>query len=566
MRTPILLYLFALAVRAAIAAAFPDPAYPDSSYYVDVARSLAAGRGFTTDVVWIFAEVGNRIPAAPGLPVPSNAHWLPLASLLQVPFIWLLGPTAMASLLPGVLLGALVAPLTWAIARDAGCRPVVAVGAGLLAAAPAAATVFVAQPENIAILEPLVAATLWLAARGLKGSGGSFALAGLLAGLAALARNDGTLLAGAIGLVWLGDRVRWLRRRAGSRAWSVADGRHPVPVWAAIGAAALFLLVLGPWWVRQLLVFGSISPTAASGAALWIRDIGEWNSLTAQPTLDRFLAWGVGNIVASRLVGLGQALLIYAVVACSLALAPALLAGIAIRRRSPDFVPWLVYAPVVVLGAALLYPAHIPGGALVHSAAGLFPHTYILALEGVAALAAALVGRRPAVEATGAIHVPASDARPVRLFVGAAVAFTLATAALYAPGVIAGWDRIRAPRIALAAALDRLGVPATDRLMSLDAAGLRYWTGRPGVVTPNDPLETVEAVARAYDIRWLVLEGGTGERDDPVASLASLLLGGPRPAWVGAPVFTVPDPGGTPRPALALYPVCTTAGDPRCLA
>ena len=36
MRTPIVLYLLALAVRAVVFALFPDPAYPDSFYYVEV--------------------------------------------------------------------------------------------------------------------------------------------------------------------------------------------------------------------------------------------------------------------------------------------------------------------------------------------------------------------------------------------------------------------------------------------------------------------------------------------------------------------------------------------------
>ena len=41
MRTPVLLYALAVVVRAALMVIFPDPGYPDSSYYVDVARSLA---------------------------------------------------------------------------------------------------------------------------------------------------------------------------------------------------------------------------------------------------------------------------------------------------------------------------------------------------------------------------------------------------------------------------------------------------------------------------------------------------------------------------------------------
>ena len=97
MRTPIALYLLALVVRLVLIAIFPDPAYPDSYYYVDAARAFAGGQGLQVDFVWIFAEVGGHIPAVPTLPIPSNAHWMPLASFVQVPFIWLLGPTAIAS-------------------------------------------------------------------------------------------------------------------------------------------------------------------------------------------------------------------------------------------------------------------------------------------------------------------------------------------------------------------------------------------------------------------------------------------------------------------------------------
>src|SRR3972149_6146625 len=96
-RTPVALYAVALAVRAVLIWLYPDPAYPDSYYYVDVGRAIAAGAGLNVDFVWIFAEVGNRIPDPAVLPVPSNAHWLPLASFLPAPFIAVLGPTAPAS-------------------------------------------------------------------------------------------------------------------------------------------------------------------------------------------------------------------------------------------------------------------------------------------------------------------------------------------------------------------------------------------------------------------------------------------------------------------------------------
>jgi len=59
-------------------------------------------------------------------------------------------------------------------------------------------------------------------------------------------------------------------------------------------------------------------------------------------------------------------------------------------------------------------------------------------------------------------------------------------------------------------------------------------------------------------MRWLVLERGS-----VAESLAPVLEGAVRPAWIGAPVVTIPAAeGGAPR--LALYPVCTAPGDDRC--
>jgi hypothetical protein len=82
----------------------------------------------------------------------------------------------------------------------------------------------------------------------------------------------------------------------------------------------------------------------------------------------------------------------------------------------------------------------------------------------------------------------------------------------------------------------------------------------------NDPLPTIEQVARAYQVRWLILE-----RSDAVPAVAPILDGAPRPAWIGPPVASkpaVPSPGGVELPPgavdVAVYPVCVTPGDTRC--
>ena len=194
---------------------FPDPAYPDSSYYVDVARALAAGHGLSVDFVWIFAEVGGRIPANPVLPIPSNAHWLPLASFVQAPFIAIDGRD-------GHRVGAADGPHRLAGgAADLGDRPRRRCLADGPAAGPASWRPS-RRPGSCSWPSPRTSrsssrswpATLWLAARGLRGDRRSYVAAGLLVGLASIARNDAFLLGAAVGLVFVFDRVRAWRRGA----------------------------------------------------------------------------------------------------------------------------------------------------------------------------------------------------------------------------------------------------------------------------------------------------------------------------------------------------------------
>jgi hypothetical protein len=464
---------------------------------------------------------------------------MPLASIVQVPFIWLLGPTGFASALPFALLGAIAAPLTWAIARDAGASRLVGIGAGILIAIPGLMTIFMSQADNFGLYQPLVAGALWMAARGLKGHPRSFALGGLLVGLATLSRNDGVLVGAVLGLTFLYDR--W-------RTWRTDGARPPrIPWSAAIACVALFFLVMGPWWIRQLAVFGSLSPSTASGKVFFIRDIGEWNSITTPATLQHLLGMGIGPLLATRLGGLVAAVGIFTTLVANGILIPFLVIGGWARRRSVDFGPYFAYFAILFAFSAIVSAVHVPGGTFIHSAVALAPHAYILALEGIAVAVAWVAARRPAWNRDAA----------TRLFTGFAVGFVVLIAI---PGALATyriWDGVRVDRRAVGAALDLAGAAPDARIMSIDAAGFRYWTGRGGVVTPNDPLETIQQVADAYGIEWLVVEPG-----DSVASLAPVVAGA-RPPWIGSPIATIPGPGG--KPAAIVFPVCVSPQDQRCV-
>jgi len=546
LRLPFALYLIALAARALTGMLHPDPAYPDATYYVGVARALEAGNGFNIDFIWNFVDVGGRLPADPTLPIPSNGHWMPLAALVQVPFLVLFGPSPLIALVPFMLAGAAAAPLTWAIARDAGLARHQAVAAGLMSAVPGAVSPFLGQPDNFALFMPLGGLALWLCARGLRGDTRAFVLGGLVVGLATLARNDGVLLALPFALGWL--RQSWMARaarRAGALTDESAGAR--LPLGAALACALLFIVVMAPWYARQLAVFGSLSPSAASGRILWIESYGELFSVTGEPSLASFLTQGWESLLASRVDGFVAAIQILAALPFLFFLVPFVLWAAWSRRRSDRFGPWFVYAATLLLLSGLLFAVHVRYGTFLHSAVALIPHGYVLAVEGIA-FAVAWTGRR-----LRHWDVP----RATRNFTALAVAVVWIGGVAATWKAVEGWELETGIRRAAASGLAQVA-RRDDRLMSADPGAYRYFAGLGGVVTPADTLDVVEATARAYEIRLLVLE-----RAHIVDAFAPLYLETePLPPWLA---LVADGPASDSLPAFRIYAVCLSPADSRAV-
>ena len=77
--------------------------------------------------------------------------------------------------------------------------------------------------------------------------------------------------------------------------------------------------------------------------------------------------------------------------------------------------------PRLLFGFSTLVSAiHVPGGTFIHSAVALAPHSYILALEGIAIAVAWVAARRPTWRAESATAA----------FTGAAIVFAVGAAAV----------------------------------------------------------------------------------------------------------------------------------------
>src|SRR5687768_773006 len=203
-RDLLVLFVVALVARALAVILVPWPPFTDPAYYSLIAQRLAEGHGFTTPVLWSFIEVGSVIPDPSVLPVPSNAHWLPLTSIVAAASMAVLGPSYIAGTVPLIVLSALLVPLTYLITIELfGSR-----GAGLLAAALAifAGPLVIMYPtaDNFAVFGATGAASLYCSTRAIRAPrpGPWLVAAGAFAGLATLSRIDGALLTFGVATAW----------------------------------------------------------------------------------------------------------------------------------------------------------------------------------------------------------------------------------------------------------------------------------------------------------------------------------------------------------------------------
>jgi 4-amino-4-deoxy-L-arabinose transferase-like glycosyltransferase len=490
-----LLILAAAALVVRIAAALPvDYApYTDPAYYSLVAERLAAGHGFTIPVLWSFLEVGGRLPPDPMLPLPSNGHFMPLTSIISAGSIALLGPLLgdwRAAQLPMVVLGAALVPFTFYVAHQLWRSRTVAWAAALLALLAGPMLVYYPLVDNFAVFGICGAAAIWTSIRAVRARspGPWLAAAGLAAGFATLARLDGVLLAVAPATAWVV-----------SQSWS----SWPTRLGWGVASAAAFLLVVGPWLLRNLAVFGAAFPSAG-GHTLWITSYNEQFTISSDPSITSYLAWGPLNILGSKLVSWGELAGRTAVLLGGFFVLP-FVYGLWHERRRPELAPFLVYFVVMFVVMGGVFTFHAPKGAFYHSAAAWLPFAIPLAVASVA----------PASTAAGRIWPFLRRSATHRFLLVAGMAGALALSLIGSAVLLVGWSDGHAKLERAAAFLTSSGTPG-DRVMAYDPAALYLLSGNPGVAPPFDPFPVVGQVIDAYDVRWVVITLARGEDRDPL--------------------------------------------------
>lgn len=517
----LLLFLLGLAVPLAIAQFQSLPGYMDSDYYFGGGVQLARGNGFTEPYLW------NHLADPRGLPTPSHAYWMPLASLLAAAGMWLTGQTTFASARIGfILLAALVPPLTSLLAFRLTSNRAASLLSGLLACFPIYYAPFLPVPDNYAIYM-LLSIAFFLLLSNLQSptsnlqSPIAFLLLGLVSALASLARSDG--------LLWLGMSLLaavWFASKQISKSTTQADShtstsvRLPPPASRpplsascllpsafrllppALCVLAGFFLLMSPWYARNLAVFGSFMAPGSS-RALWLTSYNDTFAYPAsQLTMTRWLASGWDAILLARAKAGGVNLLNAFAAQGGIFLFPFILAGLWILRRDLR-VRFAALAWILLLAAmTLVFPFAGPRGAFFHAGAALQPMWWSLAPVGLDA-AVAWARRRGRF-----------DDRAFVVFRGALVGIAaLMTVAIFAIRVLPNWEREDGHYAGVETLLLQQGAPSDGIVIVRNPPGYNIVTGRAAIALPTGGIASVLAVAERYDARYLVLEplGTTGD-------------------------------------------------------
>jgi len=370
--------------------------------------------------------------------------------------------------------------------------------------------------ENFGVFGVAGAAAIYAATKAVNGSRPVLWLiaSGALVGLATLARVDGLLLAVAPATAWVA-RGCWRR----PRMW----------LWGIVSAAA-FLVVVGPWLVRDIAVFGSPFPSAG-GHTLSITSYNQQFSIGQQVDLAHYLAWGPANIIGSKVEAWLELLARTGVVLGGIFFFT-FLPGLWIWRKRPELLPFIAYWVVMFVVMGAVFTFHAPHGAFYHSAPAWLPFALPLSLASLAPVASA-VGRfwpflkRPATHRFLAVVGT----------MGAVVLSLIGSSVIYGQ-----WDRSHRLDAQAAHWFEANGHTA-DVVMYSDPATLALLSGNPGVAAPFDDYPVIKQVVDAYHVRWVVVQLDAGASTDALnlwKGAAAVDAEGNRATWLAAsPAFEV---------------------------
>lgn len=533
---PITLLGLALIVRLVAASTIVFPPTEGSAYYLDVARNLVQGHGLVSSAIWSYATP----PLV--LPKPAFELWLPMASLVSAVPMALFGVTFSAAQLGSVVLGAFVAPLAWAVGREAATvaalgparRAAVAAGSGLVAAVLGPFVISSTLPDSTTPFLVFGVLAALLMPRALASAGASSAarsrllpglVLGLVLGMAYLSRQEAIWL----GVTYLGFVLAAVRAcpSGGRRALAVSS-LAPVIVGGS--------LVVLPWLIRDTVVFGTPFPGQAIENAFLLRNEDIFAYLH-RPTLAAFLGQGPALILGNITGAIGHDLLTVVLVPTFPVGLIGILSVLAMRgspalRRATALSALLVSGVLTFLVADIVFPVATEWGTFLHASG---PLLFGLSVAGVLGLDAvvARVGRARAWSRQNAWLAPAAILAVAGPLLALQVTFVAADSRALATRLTAIADELRGlPEVQAQPASNQPAADAGPARHALFISDHPVWLagalGQAVIALPDEPPSDLATLAADFGARYVVVFDERG-------SYPAALLNVPAPAcFVGS--------------------------------
>ena len=504
----LILFLVGLLVFGVAAALIPAPGYMDAEYYFATAGQLARGDGFVEPFVWNFLST----PA--GLPAPSHTYWQPLASLTAAAPMRAFGVEFRIAQIVMVLLAAAIPALSALTALSLGAGRRAAWIAGTLGLLPGFFAPYLVTTDTFALFAVIGGLLLWQVGEVVaRPTAWRWAALGALVALGALARADGLLL--------------WLPALYAFSATRVRRFR-------ALGIMlAVFIVLMAPWWIRNLSVTGTVvSPGAAR--ALWLLEYDELFSFpAAQLTFARWWSAGLGTLVMHRLAALSANLQSLLAVNGYILLLPLMAVGGWLHRRHPSVRAGLVYAAALLLLMSFVFPFAGSRGGMFHSSAALMPLLYALAGSGVILSAAWLAPRLRWDPARTRVLLTS-----ISVLLAGALSLWAMAGKIGLLGNGASFARNQATYAAAAQILRREAEMPSVAAVG-DPPGFFLASGWMAVAIPHGTERALQQIAATYDVAWIILEA------DHPTDLDDLYSSPSARSWLAAPLSFL-DPAGRP--------------------
>lgn len=507
----LLLYLAALFVYFAPSYFQTFPGYMDADYYYSGGQQLIRGSGFRDQIIW------NYLNDPVGIPQPSHAYWMPLVSIISAVFMAASGPADFEHVQLGfILLSAFIPVLTARLAYSFSGKKSDSLFAGLLAVFPGFYLAYLPTSDSFGIsmifgLMLVIALAKVTQSAPLRSNILIAGLAGIAGGLLHLARSEG--------LVWIIVGASWLGWQLGLLRSARAPGqRYRAAV--VLGSFILgYLLVMAPWMLRNLQVFGSLlAPGGTKG--LWLVSYNELFSYPADLlTFKHWLNQGLQAIIMSRWEALATNLQSTLAVQGQVLLTPFILSGIwNLRYQKTVQLGCMIWLSLFGL-MSFVFPQIGARGGFFHAAAGV----------QILAWAVVPIGFHQFLELGKRKRGWNYSQASLVFRVGCVILVMLITLLISWQRVVGGdlenptWNASSSHYREVETVLNSYRVPAQAVVMVNNPPGYFVATERPGIVIPHGRLAVVRKAASRYGAQFLILEDtySTGVLADVYANPAN---------------------------------------------